>query len=129
MLKVEGIRSVNWNAPNPAEAERFYTEILGGKVVARNQVRGVDVTRVQLGSAVIGLFDAPYGAVSGVPHQTLRMSWPADQDAIVAQLEAAGVHVDRTRPHREGAGFSVFIDDPLGNHLELSWDPPEVTLG
>ena len=33
MLKVDGMRAVNWNAPNPEAAERFYTEVLGGKVV------------------------------------------------------------------------------------------------
>ena len=29
MLKVEGLRSVNWNAPDPAAAERFYLEVCG----------------------------------------------------------------------------------------------------
>ena len=88
MLHVEGMRAVNWNAPDPAATERFYTEIMGGKVVIRNQVRGHDVTRVQVGDVIIGIFDASDGPCSGVPHHTLRMAWPADQDATCKQLEA-----------------------------------------
>ena len=29
MAKAEGMQSVNWNAPDPAAAERFYVEVLG----------------------------------------------------------------------------------------------------
>ena len=126
MLKVEGMRAVNWNAPDPADAERFYTQVLGGEVVVRNQVRGVDVTRVQLGTVIIGLFDAPFGGVSGVPHHTLRMAWPAEMDAMCKELESRGVEIQGTREHRDGPGFSIFVNDPLGNRLELSWDPPGV---
>ena len=79
MLRVEGIQSINWNAPDPAAAVRFYTEVLGAQVRARHQVRGVDVVRVRLGGLGIGLFDAAAGPAEGVPHHTLRMAWPGDQ--------------------------------------------------
>ena len=32
VLRVEGVRSINWNAPDPKAAERFYTEVLDGEV-------------------------------------------------------------------------------------------------
>ena len=129
MVQTEGIHAVNWNAPDPRAAERFYTEVLGGKVALRNQVRGVDVTRVQLGTVTIGLFDASAGPASGVPHHTFFMTWPSDEASAVAALEAAGVPVQGTRVHGEGPGFSVFVNDPIGNRLELSWDPPDTEPG
>ena len=56
---------------------------------------------------------------------TLRMAWPADQDATCKQLETAGVPVQGTRGHRNEVGFSIFVNDPIGNRLELSFDPPD----
>ncbi len=129
MLKVEGVRSVNWNAPDPPAAERFYTEVLSGKVVRRPHINGVDVADVQLGDVMLGLFDASAGPRPGVPHHTLRMAWPGEAVAVTAELEAAGVAVHGTRVHGGGPGFSVYIEDPIGNRLELSWDPPGATPG
>jgi catechol 2,3-dioxygenase-like lactoylglutathione lyase family enzyme len=129
MLRVEGLRAVNWNAPDLAAAERFYTEVLGATVARRHQVGGRDVVRLRLGTLTIGLFDAAAGPAPGVPHHTLAMAWPADQAAIVQALTAAGIPVEGTRPHGDGPGFSVYITDPLGNRLELSWDPPGAPPG
>jgi predicted enzyme related to lactoylglutathione lyase len=123
------MRAVNWNAPDPAATEQFYTRLFGGQVVVRNQVRGHDVTRVKIGDVIIGIFDASNGPCSGVPHHTLRMAWPAEQDSIVKQLEDAGVPVQGTRVHNNEVGFSIFVNDPIGNRLELSWDPPDLPPG
>jgi catechol 2,3-dioxygenase-like lactoylglutathione lyase family enzyme len=129
MLRVEGVRSINWNAPDPPAAERFYTEVLDGRVVRRMHIRGTDVADVQLGSVMLGLFDASAGPAPGVPHHTFQMAWPGEQAAVVAELEAAGIAVQSTRVHGSGPGFSVYLDDPLGNALELSWDPPGAPPG
>jgi catechol 2,3-dioxygenase-like lactoylglutathione lyase family enzyme len=129
MLRAEGLRSVNWNAPDLRAAERFYTEVLGGTVALRHQVRGVDVTRVKLGDVTIGLFDASGEPCSGVPHHTLRMAWPAEARTVMADLEAGGIPVEGPRVHGDGPGFSVYVNDPLGNRLELSYDPPDATPG
>jgi predicted enzyme related to lactoylglutathione lyase len=124
MLRAEGMRSINWNAPDPEAAVRFYTEVLGGEVRTRHQVGGVDVVRVRVGDLGIGLFDASKGPARGVPHHTLQMGWPGDQGEATAALRAAGVAVEETRVHGEGPGFSLYVTDPVGNRLELSWDPP-----
>ncbi len=124
MLRVEGMSSVNWNAPDLTAAERFYTEVLGGEVRLRHQVRGVDVVRIRLGDVTIGLFDASRGPVAGVPHHTLRMAWLGGEAEARAALEAAGVRIAGHRLHGDGPGFSLYVTDPLGNYLELSWDPP-----
>ena len=123
MLKVEGVRSVNWNAPDAGDAERFYTEVLGASVRDRMNIGGVDVAHLMLGSTMVGLFDASAGPRPGVPHHTLQMAWLGDLKTAVAELEAKGVKVDGTREHRGGPGFSIYLNDPIGNRLELSWDP------
>jgi predicted enzyme related to lactoylglutathione lyase len=124
MVQVEGIHAINWNAPDPRAAERFYTEVLGGKVTVRHQVRGVDVVRVRVGNTGIGIFDASGGPASGVPHHTFRMGWVADQQEATAALERAGARVSSSRLHGEGPGYSLYVTDPIGNYLELSYDPP-----
>ena len=131
MLKVERVRSINWNAPDPQAAERFYTEVLDGKVVRRFHIsfRDADVADVQLGDVMLGLFDASAKPARGVPHHTLQMAWPGDEQAVRAELEAAGVQVQESRVHGSGPGFSVYVRDPLGNDLELSWDPPDARPG
>jgi predicted enzyme related to lactoylglutathione lyase len=124
MVQAEGMQSVNWNAPDPAAAEHFYVEVLGGKITARHQVRGVDVVRVRVGTTGLGLFDASHGPASGVPHHTFRMTWQPDEREATAAIEATGVPVVNRRDHGDGPGYSLYITDPIGNYLELSFDPP-----
>jgi catechol 2,3-dioxygenase-like lactoylglutathione lyase family enzyme len=124
MLKVEGLRSVNWNAPDAGTAERFYTEVLGAGLRDRMEIAGAKVAHLMLGKTMIGLFDASSGPRPGVPHHTLEMAWPGEMQAVVSELEGKGVKVEGTREHRGGPGFSIYVNDPIGNRLELSWDPP-----
>ncbi|HTE83325.1 MAG TPA: VOC family protein [Dehalococcoidia bacterium] len=124
MLKVEVVRSVNWNAADAKEAERFYTDVLGASVRDRMNIAGADVAHLMLGTTMVGLFDASGGPRPGVPHHTLQMAWPGEAGAVAAELEGKGVKVQGTREHRGGPGFSVYVEDPIGNRLELSWDPP-----
>jgi predicted enzyme related to lactoylglutathione lyase len=124
MLTVGGLRSVNWNAPDAREAERFYTEVLGASVRDHMQIGGVEVAHLQLGDTMIGLFDASAGPRPGVPHHTLRMEWPGDLEGASSELKNAGVAVEGSRVHGKGPGFSLYAQDPIGNRLELSWDPP-----
>lgn len=124
MIQAEGMQSVNWNAPDPVAAERFYTEVLGGKVTTRHEVRGVDVVRIRVGTTGIGIFDASSGPASGVPHHTFRMHWVAHHADATAAIEATGVRVVNLRQHGDGPGYSLYVTDPLNNYLELSFDPP-----
>lgn len=124
MLKVEGLRSVNWNALEAGVAERFYTDVLGASVRDRMQIAGAHVVHLMLGKTMIGLFDASNGPRPGVPHHTLEMEWPAELSSVTADLEGRDVKIEGTREHRGGPGFSVYVNDPIGNRLELSWDPP-----
>ena len=124
MLNVEGVRSVNWNAADAAAAEQFYTDVLGATVRDRVNIGGTDVAHLMLGTTMVGLFDASAGPRPGVPHHTLQMSWPAEMSAAIGELEGKAVKVLGSRAHRGGPGFSLYVEDPIGNRLELSWDPP-----
>lgn len=124
MQRAEGIQSINWIAPDAQAAERFYTEVLGGTIRLRHQVRGTDVVRVQVGDTGIGLFDGSAGPVGGVPHHTFRMSWPATVAEARTTLEQRGAAVLNERVHGDGPGFSLYVFDPMGHYLELSYDPP-----
>ena len=44
-------------------------------------------------------------------------------DATIKTLEAGGAKVEGTRQHGEGPGYSVYVNDPSGNRIELSTDP------
>ena len=121
----DGVRAVGDTIPHSTMG----TLVVGNFNYQGNQVRGHDVTRVQIGDVIIGIFDASESPCSGVPHHTLRMAWPADQEATCKQLEAAGVPVQGTRGHRNEVGFSICVNDPIGNRLELSFDPPDLPPG
>jgi len=59
-----------------------------------------------------------------VPHHTIYMGWPSDEGTATSALTTAGVRVESSRVHGDGPGFSLYVTDPIGNTLELSWDPP-----
>jgi predicted enzyme related to lactoylglutathione lyase len=123
MFKITGMRSWNTNAATLEETVKFYRDGLGAQEGNRHQVRGTDVVRLKLGNTGLGLFDARQGPSDGVPHHTLEFEGPGDPEAMIKELEGRGVKVTHTRMHGDGPGYSVYVDDPCGNHLELSTDP------
>ncbi len=119
-MKVQTMRSWNTNAANLEDSVRFYQELFGAEVTTRHQVRGVDVVRLRVGDFAMGLFDASAGDSPGVPHHTFAIDGPDDPSDLQRELEGRGFVVDHVREHRDGAGYSLYVDDPDGNHLELS---------
>jgi len=84
----------------------------------------VPVKRLRLGSTGLGLFGAPTQNRPRIPHHTFAIQGPKDAQEFIAQLRAKGAKVDDyVRPYEDGAGYSVYVDDPAGNHLELSVTP------
>jgi catechol 2,3-dioxygenase-like lactoylglutathione lyase family enzyme len=79
--------------------------------------------RLKLGSTGLGLFDAADGPRPGVPHHTFDFEGPRDPDTMVQELEAKGIKVEHIRMHGNGPGYSVYVNDPCGNRIELSTDP------
>ena len=125
MFKLTGLRSWNLNADHLEATVRFYREVLGADEIQRHPVAGVEVARLKVGASGVGVFDASEGPRPGVPHHTFEFEGPTDPDAMVKELEARGVKVEMIRRHGqgEGSGYSVYVDDPCGNRLELSTDP------
>lgn len=119
-MKTNGMRSWNLNADNLEASVSFYRDLLGGEVQMTHQIRGVDVTRIKLGDSSIGLFDAASGPSDGVPHHTFEIEGPDDPEELKRELEGRGQTVTGIRKHGEGPGYSVYLDDPSGNHVELS---------
>ncbi len=122
-MKVKGMRSWNLNTEDLEASVRFYADVLGAEERGRQSIGGADVARLRLGATGIGLFDATQGPRPGVPHHTLDLDGPDDSGLLVKELEGRGVTVDSVRRHGDGPGYSVYVSDPSGNRLELSWDP------
>jgi len=124
MVKVLRLRSWNFHADNLDEMVRFYRDILGAELRTTQTIAGVQVARLQLGGAGLGLFDASKQKLPGVPHHTFEIEGPSDPEELVKELEASGVTVDGIRRYGSGHGYSVYVLDPSGNRLELSIGGP-----
>ena len=123
MIKVTRMRSWNINADNLDEAVNFYQKALGANIDREHTVAGVKVARLSLGDSTIGLFDSSEGPRPGVPHHTFEIQGAGPSEDLVRELESKGIPVDHTRQHGDGPGYSVYISDPCGNDIELSYDP------
>ena len=121
-MEVKSFRSWNLNADDFQKSLAFYRDLLGAKVTSQHQVAGVDVVRLNLGGVTIGVFDASGGERPGVPHHTIGVDGPDDPEELKREIEAKGYVVDHIRSHadRGGSGYSLYVDDPSGNHIEIS---------
>ena len=121
--RVNGLRSWNLNAEDFESVVRFYRDVLGAEETTRHQVAGANVVRLKVGRTGLGIFDAKDGPRPGVPHHTFDFEGPRDPHAMVQELQAKGIKAENIRTHGSGPGYSVYVDDPCGNRIELSTDP------
>jgi uncharacterized glyoxalase superfamily protein PhnB len=127
MFEIKGIRTFATSAKNLDEAVKFYTKVIGGKIVKRvepteeqlkaGQVKEVDI---RLGNFEVHLFDASKGPRAADPHHTLNIPWQEKEKTIKA-LQDIGANIEKVRPHRDGVSYSVNVFDPDGNRWELSF--------
>jgi len=125
MLQVKALRTFAINAKDLDQAEKFYTELLGGEVVRRVDPNEEQLKRgrakevdVQLGNFQVHIFDASQAPRSGVPHHTIMVPWK-EKEKNVRELEQAGTQVENTRDHPDGKGYSLYVRDPDGNLWEI----------
>ena len=123
MVNITRMRSWNLNVDDLDEAVSFYQQVLGASIEREHTVAGVKVARLNLGDSTIGLFDASQGPRPGVPHHTFEIQGAGPAEVLVRELEAQGISVDNTRAHGDGPGYSIYVSDPSGNRIELSYDP------
>ena len=119
MSKLTQFRSWNFNAEDLEKTVTFYQEVLGATVRKKHVVAGVDVVRLNLGGAVLGVFDASRDRHPRVPHHTFEIDARGEPEDFVKEIEARGAKVSEIRRH-DGGGYSVYVIDPSGNRLELS---------
>jgi catechol 2,3-dioxygenase-like lactoylglutathione lyase family enzyme len=122
-LPVTGVSELVLEVVDLAAAEHFYAEVLGLPVVDRWP--GREAIWVMAGERTrIGLWRPQVGLAGGRGglhvHFALHIA-EEDYDAAVARLRSHGMDVEETS--FEGAGRSVYVDDPDGNVVELwTWD-------
>jgi predicted enzyme related to lactoylglutathione lyase len=123
MFKASAMRSWNLNAINLEATADFYKAVLGAEETPRMKIQGATVAHLKVGDQVIGVFDASQGPRDGVPHHTFTSDGPLDSSELIIDLEAKGVKIANLRLHGSGPGYSLYVEDPDGNRLELSVDP------
>jgi predicted enzyme related to lactoylglutathione lyase len=131
MARVTGIGGVFIRAQDPKALAAWYAQHLGIQLNdwGGAQFLWADEVPPTTGSTAWSVFPADTKYFGSGPQPYMVNYRVDDLDALLVQLEAAGVSID---PKRENASYGRFawITDPEGNRVEL-WqplvDPPEET--
>ncbi|MEA2478307.1 MAG: hypothetical protein QOJ07_229 [Thermoleophilaceae bacterium] len=122
-IPVTGVSELVLEVVDLEAAERFYAGVLGLPVVDRWPGREAiwvmagDRTRIGLWRPQVGLA----GGRGGLHVHFAMHIAEADYDAALERLREQGMDVQEIA--FEGAGRSVYVDDPDGNVVELwTWD-------
>jgi catechol 2,3-dioxygenase-like lactoylglutathione lyase family enzyme len=118
-IPVTGVSEMVLEVVDLEASEHFYADVLGLPVVDRWPGREAvwvmagDRTRIGLWRPQVGLF----GGRGGLHvHFAMHIAEP-DFEGAVERLESRGMELNQTE--FEGAGRSVYVDDPDGNVVEL----------
>jgi len=133
MFQVLGLDHLVLRVLDLARMRRFYTEVLGCRV-EREQAE-IGLLQLRAGASLIDLVsvDGLLGRAGGAPpghqgrnldHFCLRVS-PFEETQIRDQLARHGLSAGPLvrRYGAEGAGPSIYLDDPEGNVVELKGPP------
>ncbi|MBI3832160.1 MAG: VOC family protein [Planctomycetes bacterium] len=131
-MKVDAVLETCLYCADLAEAERFYTEVLGMTVYARKEDRHLFL---RCGAQMFLLFNprstslegpSAHGAF-GAGHTAFAIT-EKDLSAWRAWLLEKDVPIDSEVAWPNG-GHSIYFHDPAGNHLEVAthrvWELPE----
>lgn len=132
-FSVLGIDHVVLRVRDLAAMRRFYVDVLGGSVDRSQPDIGLYAIRAGLSLIDLVPVDGPIGREGGaaprdeghnVDHFCLRVD-PFDADAILAWLRAHGVEATAAaqRYGADGTGWSIYLNDPEGNRVELKGPP------
>ena len=122
MQKALGIGGVFFRAKDPKALADWYAEKLG--IDTYHPDGRDDAWQQQAGPTVFAPFarDTDY---FGRPEQQWMLNFRvADLDAMLKQLRAAGVDVDKEVHEMAGVGRFGWATDPEGNRFEL-WQPTD----
>jgi catechol-2,3-dioxygenase len=116
----DGFAELTLETSDLARLERFYVEVFGLEVLARED------DRVWLAAgehARLGLWspgEKEFGDRGGRHVHFAFSAAPGRLDAIVERLQAHGSGVEGPREH-DGGDRSIYVEDPEGNVVEV-WD-------
>lgn len=122
MIRTQGLTHIHLVVRDLERSLRFYKRVFGMEERFRDGPRMVFLNTP--GSQdLVTLNEDPTearlaGVNGGVAHFGFRLVKPADLDAAIAEIEAAGGKLVRRGEHRPGAAFA-YVEDPDGYVLEL----------
>jgi catechol 2,3-dioxygenase len=125
------INHIVFNVEDLDKAVKFYTEVLGMKLIRRFDDRKMAFVSFGDHHHDIGLFQ-----VGGTPEHDrqwhgfnhLAMEYdggPEVLDQLHQKLMEKGAKIDNVEGHNRGRHKSVYFFDPDGNRLEFYWENPE----
>ena len=114
-MEFAGVHHVSLNVGDLEQTARFYTEILGLKVLPRPDF-GFPGMWLDAGAQQIHLIQVDQHAAPEGQHFALRVE---DGDAAARELTGKGVK-GRGPFEIPGAGRQCFLRDPSGNLIELN---------
>lgn len=132
-FSIGGIDHIVLRVRDVARALEFYRDTLGCTVEREQRAQGL--TQLRAGRSLIDLVtaDGPLGRRAAAPapggpnmeHFCLTIV-PFDEDVLRAHLAARGIEAGEpaVRYGAQGAGRSIYIEDPDGNRLELKGAEP-----
>lgn len=120
MAKAVGIGGVFLKAQNPKELAKWYAQHLGMPLADHGSI--VFEGPESFGTTVFAHFPASSAYFGDGPQQSMLNFRVDDLDALLGQLETAGVRIDPKRDDHPYGRFA-WIWDPEGNRVEL-WQEP-----
>ena len=108
---IKGLHHVCIGVEDIEQALKFYTEVLGLKVVRKIEIKGLKfpLIHLQAGESTIELRYVSEKEEGGLRHISLKVD---DVDAVVEELKAKGIEFIRERP--------PFFKDPDGVLIEIN---------
>ena len=101
----------------------FYCGVLGMKEVRR--VESIGLVQLRAGASMVDIVPAkPSDSGRNMDHFALRID-PWEPEKIRNHLEVAGYNSEKPalRVGAEGEGWSIYVQDPDGNTVELKGPP------
>src|SRR3990172_267786 len=134
MIRLIDVAHVNLNVTDLGQAVKFYTEMLGFRVVCRYEGLALlnfgqyrdGVEGMGYGFHDLALYQVPapapedYRTRAGMNHVAFRLRTPEEVDQAASELQAKGVKLLKgPLTHKEDRDRYLYIEDPDHNVIEL----------